>query len=58
MLSERHQTQVHTLLGLHLHEMSKMGGDVETESRAAVARGQGWGRFVRGTDNGRRICWN
>lgn len=58
MLSKRHQTQVHTLLGLHLHKMSRMGGDVETESRAAVARGQGWGRFMRGTDKGRRICWN
>ena len=35
-----------------------MGGDVETESRAVVARGQGWGRLIRGTDNGRGICWN
>ena len=51
-------TEVHTLLGLHLQEMSRMGGDVETESRAVVARGQGWGRLIRGTDNGRGICWN
>ena len=38
--------------------MSRTGGDVETESRAAAARGRGWGRLIRGTDNGRRICWN
>ena len=38
--------------------MSRTGGDVETESRAVAARGQGWGRLIRGTDNGHRICWN